>query len=545
MINVRLTLLFSLLAHVGFGQSVFNFQGPGQIRDLLTDTSNHYTINPIQADRLLLDSLSKHQRVKLGGKGLMLKFNPLIYQVQSNTKIPVNHTSNFLIPNVGMQEVFSWGLNLNAGSILEINFQPVRYETENLPFGQYPSYSKEWVWYYYFLNRIDQPLRFSDKPIRQDYLGQSYISLRAGKLTLALSNENKWWGPSSFNPLVLGSNAPGFAHLSLRSNRPIQTKLGTFSFEMIAGLLENSGVAPPDTNRVNIYNGQRLYVPKLNKQRYATGLIYSFQPRGIPGLTLGLTKLAMTYRDETNRTFDLLPISGFFGDRISALERENKKASMGSWFLRYHMPKSLAEVYVEYGRGDQSLHVWNIIQEDAYTRGFTAGLKKSIPFKKRPGHYLQFGTELTNLSLPTREQVREQDPKSWYIDDYVRQGFTHRGYLLGSQLGPGTNSQNLYIQYLHGLNRIGVRFIRTIHNLDYYHYTSYYLTDHFNQYWVSAAAMVYSTWYLKNFSVNLNYGMQRELNYQWDWVRYTDIGFENIGNDKYNFSVNVMLSYHL
>jgi len=152
---------------------------------------------------------------------------------------------------------------------------------------------------------------------------------------------------------------------------------------------------------------------------------------------------------------------------------------------------------------------------------------------------------LTNLSLPTREQVREQDPKSWYIDDYVRQGFTHRGYLLGSQLGPGTNSQNLYIQYLHGLNRIGVRFIRTIHNLDYYHYTSYYLTDHFNQYWVSAAAMVYSTWYLKNFSVNLNYGMQRELNYQWDWVRYTDIGFENIGNDKYNFSVNVILSYHL
>ncbi|MEY3405008.1 MAG: hypothetical protein RL161_438, partial [Bacteroidota bacterium] len=111
MINVRLTLLFSLLAHVGFGQSVFNFQGPGQIRDLLTDTSNHYTINPIQADRLLLDSLSKHQRVKLGGKGLMLKFNPLIYQVQSNTKIPVNPTSNFLIPNVGMQEVFSWGLN--------------------------------------------------------------------------------------------------------------------------------------------------------------------------------------------------------------------------------------------------------------------------------------------------------------------------------------------------------------------------------------------------------------------------------------------------
>jgi len=39
--------------------------------------------------------------------------------------------------------------------------------------------------------------------------------------------------------------------------------------------------------------------------------------------------------------------------------------------------------------------------------------------------------------------------------------------------------------------------------------------------------------------------MQRDLNYQWDWVRYTDVGFENVGNDKYNISLNLMLTYRL
>ena len=107
------------------------------------------------------------------------------------------------------------------------------------------------------------------------------------------------------------------------------------------------------------------------------------------------------------------------------------------------------------------------------------------------------------------------------------------------------NGQILYFQYLHGLNKIGIRFVRSIHNLDFYHYTGYYLTDHFNQYWASLATVLYSTWHFRNFSFNFMYGMQRDLNYQWDWVRYTDVGFKNVGNDKYNISLNMMLTYRL
>ena len=526
-------------------QTVYNFYGPNQLRDVISDSTDAASINPHELKSSIIDSLTKTKRVEFNYKSFRFNFNPVSLQLHTNSVVPTNFTSTYLMPNVGLQKVLSAGLHVAYKNLLEFNFQPVYQSIDNLPFDQYPVYSKEWPWYYYYLNHIDLPSRYSNVPVNKTLLGPSYVKLKYRGWSFSLSNENKWWGPANFNPLVLGSNAPGFLHASVKPIEPLKTSIGRFNLEVIMGVLYKSGFYPPDTNRVNKYTGQRLYQPKIDQDRYLNGLVYTYQPKWMDGLTLGFTKLAMVYKNELKNPFDALQIDGFFGNKLSALEKQGKKAAMGSWFMRYVMPKALAEIYFEYGRGDQSLHVWNILQEKPYSRGFTAGLKKSYQLNRFPGHFIQFGTEITNLSLPTREQVKNQDPQSWYIDDYIRQGFTHKGVVLGSQLGPGGNGQNLYIQYLHGLNKIGIRFVRTIHNLDYYHYTGYYLTDHFNQYWTSLATVLYSTWHFKNFSFNVMYGMQRDLNYQWDWVRYTDVGFNNVGNDKYNISLNMMMNYRL
>jgi hypothetical protein len=527
------------------GQSVYNLYGPNQLRDLPGDSFNASMINPLQINLKLLDSFTKSKRLEFKYKSFAFRFNPINYQIHTNSSIPSNYTANFLMPNVGVQKVMSAGVHIDYKDVVEFNLQPIHHSIDNLPFDQYPPYSNEWPWYYYYLNRIDLPARFSNVPFKRNLLGPSYLKFKYKGWSLSLSNENKWWGPANFNPLVLGSNAPGFLHASLRPINGIKTSIGKFDAEVLMGVLYKSGFYPMDTNRVNRYTGERLYKPKMDDDRLMNGMVYSYQPRWVSGLTLGFTKLSMIYRNDLKNPIDAVPLNGFFGNQMTNLEKQGKKASMGSWFMRYVMPKSLAEIYFEYGRGDQSLHIWNVLQEKPYSRGFTAGLKKAYELNRYPGHFIQFGTELTNLSLPTREQVKNQDPKSWYIHDYIRQGFTHKGVVLGSQLGPGGNGQNLYIQYLHGLNKIGIRFTRTIHNLDYYHYTGYYLSDHFNQYWASLATLIYSTWHFRNFSVNMIYGMQRDLNYQWDWVRYTDVGFENVGNDKYNISLNLMLTYRL
>jgi Capsule assembly protein Wzi len=538
-------IVFILILASANSQSVYNLYGPNQLRDLPGDSMNATVINPHQMDLKLIDSFTKSKRLEFKYKAFSARFNPFSFQINTNSSIPANYTANFMMPNVGVQKVISAGVHIDYKDILEFNFQPIKHSIDNLPFDQYPPYSNEWPWYYYYLNRIDLPARFSNVPFKRNLLGPSYLKFKYKRWALTFSNENKWWGPANFNPLVLGSNAPGFLHASIRPINGIRTSIGKFDAEVLIGMLYKSGFYPIDTNRVNRYTAERLYKPKIDDDRFLNGIVYTYQPKWVSGLTLGFTKLSMVYKNELKNPIDAIPICGFFGNRMTNLERQGKKASMGSWFMRYVMPKSLAEIYFEYGRGDQSLHVWNILQEKPYSRGFTAGLKKAYELNRYPGHFIQFGTELTNLSLPSREQVKNQDPKSWYIDDYIRQGFTHKGVVLGSQLGPGSNGQNLYIQYLHGLNKIGVRFTRTIHNLDYYHYTGYYLSNHFNQYWASLATLIYSTWHFRNFSVNMIYGMQRDLNYQWDWVRYTDVGFENVGNDKYNISLNLMLTYRL
>jgi hypothetical protein len=538
-------IVFILIHASANAQSVYNFYGPNQLRDLPGDSLDAGAINPHQINIKQLDSLTSSKRLTFKYKSFAIRFNPITFQIHTNSSIHTNYTSNFLMPNVGVQKVMSAGVHIDYKGMVEFNLQPIHHSIDNLPFDQYPPYSNEWPWYYYYLNRIDQPARFSNVPFNRNLLGPSYLKFKYKGWSLSLSNENKWWGPANFNPLVLGSNAPGFLHASLRPINGIKTSIGKFDAEVLMGVLYKSGFFPIDTNRVNRYTAERLYKPKIDDDRLMNGLVYTYQPKWVSGLTVGFTKLSMVYKNELKNPIDAIPLNGFFGNQMTNLEKQGRKASMGSWFMRYVMPKSLAEIYFEYGRGDQSLHIWNILQEKPYTRGFTAGLKKAYELNRYPGHYIQFGTELTNLSLPTREQVKNQDPKSWYIHDYIRQGFTHKGVVLGSQLGPGGNGQNLYIQYLHGLNKIGIRFTRTIHNLDYYHYTGYYLSDHFNQYWASLATLIYSTWHLRNFSVNLMYGMQRDLNYQWDWVRYTDVGFENVGNDKYNISLNLMLTYRL
>lgn len=527
------------------GQVVYNYFGPNQLRDINPDSTESYAINPIAIQTDLLDSLTKSKRLKFAYKDFKLSFNPFTYQVHTNSVIPTNHTSTFLMPNVGLQQFISGGVHIACKNLLEGSFQPIYQTIENLPFDQFPVYSKEWIWYYHYLNNIDLPTRFSTTPIKITLLGPSYLRLKFKGMAFSLSNESKWWGPAHFNPLVLGSNAPGFLHASINPLKPINTSIGKFQFETIFGLLYKSGFYPPDTNRVNELTGARLYKPKIDEDRYITGLVYTYQPRWLTNFTVGFTKLSMAYKNEVKSPYDALPLSGFIGQNVSQLEMQGKKASMGSWFMRYIMPKANAEIYFEYGRADQSLHVWNILQNNAYSRGYTAGLKKAYELNKFPGHFIQFGTEITNLSLPTRELVKSPSPKSWYIHDYVRQGFTHKGMLLGSQLGPGSNGQNIYLQYLNKLNKVGIRFYRTIHNLDFYHYQDYYRENHFAQYWTSVGTLLYGTWHLKNFSLQATYGMQRDLNYQWDWIRYRDVGVENIGNDKYNISLNLMLTYRL
>jgi hypothetical protein len=499
-------------------QRYYSYQGPDVLKNTFLFSDRSFLINANQLEQRDVDSLLG---ISLKNSAeLEVKAVPFTIVNQYNSRLPIGINQGSAIPNVGGQQIYSFGINLEYNNKLTIHIAPEHQFAQNLAFPRFPLNSTDWEQYYYYLNHIDIPERFGEQQLNSWNPGQSFIQYKYKNLVAKLSTENKWWGPASFNPLILGSNAPGFLHGSISTKEPIQTPLGKVEGEFIGGLLNNSGYGPPEQNRISTSTNTWLYKPKKESDRYLIGLVYSLQPKWVPGMYVGFAKIRMTYQNE------------FFSEA---------SASMGSWFLRYAMPKEHAEIYFEYGRSDTDLSIANIFQSSPYGRGYTAGLKKGYSLGTSD-QLILLGAEITNLSLPEKEQVDYQ-PKSWYLDDYIRQGFTNKGRVLGAGIGPGSNAQTVYVQWMKKLSFIGIRFNRVIHNLDYYHSTKYYRTDHFNQYWASLNTALYVNWHYKQLSLSGEVSWQRDYNYNWEWTRYTWIGFENIGADEVNYGGKLLIQY--
>ena len=531
-----------------FDGTFYSDQGPAILKSILPFSKNSFCINPIQLSNKIIDSIlqidrnsSSSKLTQFHLKNIKISLAPITFYSINNSTIPIGINQGNLIPNVGNQKLISAGVNISWKNKLSIHIAPEFQTAENKAFGKYPNYSTDWAAYYYYLNNSDIPEQQGESALKKLYPGQSYIKYHLTNFDIALSTENKWWGPATFNPLILGTNAGGFWHGSFATNKPIETKIGSFEGEAIGGLLEQSGFFPPETYRLDVQQDAFLYQPKKRQTRYVTGLVYTYQPIWVPGLYLGLAKLSMLYTDELKNGLDYLPLEGFLGNKITPTETSGRKASMGSWFMRYVMPTENAEIYYEYGRSDESLHIGNILQQNPYGRGFTGGLKKGYEINNKYG-MIQLGFEITTLSLPEANLVYSK-PKSWYLNNYVRQGFTNKGKVLGAGIGPGSNSQTLFVQWMKGLQNFGVRVNRTIHNLDFYHSTHYYNSNHFNQYWATVSTTAYFSTSYKKITLAGEYIWQRDLNYEWEWTRYTNVGFENIGNDIYSTGGRVLIRY--
>ncbi len=515
LLGITLFFIFQLKA-----QRYYSFQGPDVLKNTFLRNDRSFLINANHLDQKEVDSLLGVIPEKPAE--LNISATPISVISNYNSNLPVRINQGSAIPNVGFQQLYNFGVQVNWKNKFTLQIAPEYQFAENLSYPGFPLNSPDWDQYYYYLNHIDIPERFGEQAINTLNLGQSYIQYTYKNWAAKISTENKWWGPASFNPLILGSNAPGFLHGSISTIKPINTPVGEVEAELIGGILNNSGYGPPEQNRISTWEKNWLYKPKKDSNRYLVGLVYSWQPKWVPGMYIGFAKLRMSYQNE------------FFSET---------SASMGSWFMRYTMPKDHAEIYFEYGRSDTDLRIDNIFQSQPYGRGYTAGVKKGYEIGSNK-QLILIGAELTNLSLPERDQVL-YNPKSWYLDDYIRQGFTHRGRVLGAGIGPGSNAQTIYLQWMKNLSLVGLRFNRVIQNLDYYHSTRYYATDHFNQYWATLNAALYSNVHYKKFTFAGELSWQRDYNHQWEWVRYTWVGFENVGADEVNYGARLLIQYRL
>jgi hypothetical protein len=491
-----------------------------------------FTIRPLA----LNNDIEKLYNIKPYKKGIFIL--PMVLNSTFNSHHPVGQNFGAMLPTTSPQVYLSSGIYFK-NKRWELQFQPEIIYSNNHPFEtfKHDNYDPIWWSYYKWLNNIDAPEQFGTKPILKAFPGQSKIQYNFYKdISVGISTQNIWWGPGIKNSLLMSNNAAGFLHLSLQTNKPIITKWGAIEAQMVFGKLDNSGIFPPDTNRV--MNAVRLYTTKPTDWRYFTGYTFSFQPKWVPGLFLGASKSTSIYNNNINGPLDLLPFAGLL---VSNAEKANLKASYGSVFFRYVLKEARAEVYAEYGRNDRGASIVNLITDKNYNRGYVVGFRK-ITNANRHNLRFEVTTEFTNLQATNAQEI--YTARSWYINNNVRQGYTQQGKLLGAGIGPGSKSQSIDVSILKRKTKIGVTLERIDHNNDFY-YNAYYPIRYWKKHWVDMGAMYHAYFELKKqLFVKAQFGITRSLNYKWWEIPLVDPVLPGKGYDPINLHGNLTLVYH-
>ena len=470
-------------------------------------------------------------------KGL-IRLLPITWKQQLNTAFPYGFNDGAMIPAKGYQTYLTAGVYAKFG-YLSIQLQPEYVYARNNNFGGYSvgKSDDELTSYFAFHSFIDAPERFGTNAYNKVFFGQSYIKLTFNPVSIAFSTENLWWGPGMQNSLLLANNAPGFKHLSVKTIRPVATKIGAFEAEVLGGWLGNSNFSPL-LKMVNS-TGNNLFSPFKNESRYLAGLNVNYQPRYLDGLTLGFIRTFMAYSKDVKSFGNHFP---FFIKltRESGDQDQYDRDQRISLYLRWLFQKVKTEVYFEYGLNDNAYNFRDFIGSPDHGRSYLFGINKLISLRNKENEHIQINVEVTQLSQTTDRLIR--DAGSFYQHFGIHQGYTHKGQLLGAGFGPGGNFQTLQANWVKGYKKLGFGIERLEHNMDFY---DMFIKDYkgMSRKWVDFAFALQGQWDYKNLILNTKLQAVQSLNYQWYMKDYQPNTFYVPNNDVFNFHGELGISY--
>lgn len=510
------------------------------------DPSISFTNRPLFSEALNIDNIydpeNRLETIRKTNFDGMYKFHkgkgkfqllPLSLLNQYNSHHPEGINDGSMIPSRGTQMRASAGFYFEYGP-LSIKLKPEFIYAQNKVFDGFPKNHSTYNGIIFPSSQfggIDFPERFGFDAYNKAFLGQSSIRLTFGPVSFGLSNENLWWGPGYRNSLLMTNTAPGFMHLTFNTIKPIKTFLGSFEGQIIAGRLEKSG-----------------YTESLRSDwRYFNAMVFSYQPKWLPGLFLGLIRSFQIYHNDMgSRLNDYIPIFLPLSKKASGSEEEVNSAGQNqlvSVYMRWLFAESHAEIYFEYGREDHSWDVRDFLLEPSHSSAYILGLRKLFELNVQKETYLQLILELINLASgqTTINRRPNKDAANWYTHSQVRHGYTHKGQLLGAGIGPGSNMQTLEISWVKNIKQVGLRLERYVHNKDFWYN---YIKD-FRSNWVDISTTLFANWDYKNFILFGEMKLVKSYNYQWLYEPiYEDVPeFWAPTKKTFNFHAQVGITY--
>jgi hypothetical protein len=354
-------------------------------------------------------------------------------------------TGRGLSASLGIGAAARWG-PLSAAIAPQALYHGNRgFETSGLPRppGSSP-YTHPW-----YPNRIDWPVRFGDEPYWTLDPGPSYLRLDAYGVALGISNENLWWGPALHSPLLMSDNAPGFPHLFLGTTRAMGTPLGAFETQLVWGRLEESG-----------YFNDRAE----DDRRLFAGVVVSYAPRGLEGLQLGAARAFLRSVPPTGLAAGEWLVGPFRGVKENPLGKENPEADnqLLSLFARWAFPAVGFEVYGEWAREDHWEDLKDLALQPDHSQTYLLGFQQVLEVG---GRLVRLHGESAHLRS-SDPQLHGRDNPTIYTHGQLRQGYTHRGQILGAAIGPGSIARHLGIDLLRPNGLIGLFAERISHDED-------------------------------------------------------------------------------
>ena len=425
-----------------------------------------------------------------------LKLLPLSMGSQLGSGTPFPEGGKFLQAK-GYQQWMSVGMYGSFGP-LSIQFQPEFIFAKNNSYDN--GISKE--------RDIEYVEIFGEGAYSKLLPGQSSIRLNYGAFSIGASTENIWWGPGQYNSLLFSNNAFGFQHLTLNTQKPAKTFVGSFEGQLIIGRLEN--FAP-------------LVRDGTEDWRYVNGITFSYQPKWISGLFFGVSRVFQQYSSFNNQTWAYyLPIFEPFqktklidsdSPDFNSTEYDDRLQSQQlTGFARLVIPKAKAEVYFELGRRDHAVNWREYILNPEHARAYLVGFKKLISLPNET--FFQVNGEMLQQqeSINILIRYRERGGSSW-ASHGIRQGFTNQGQLLGPGVGPSSNLQTLETSWVKGVKKLGVRWERLNRHQDVY--TRVFNDPSENGRWVDYSARLLADWQFDNLLVSTTTNFVYTLNNQW------------------------------
>ncbi len=479
---------------------------------------------------------------------IKFKLLPVNYNLEFNNRYPIKVNNGSMIPNRGYQHIFSPGIYFKAGP-LHVQLKPEYHFSENKKFEGFWKNHRESLWLrrYALWNLIDLPERFGENQHNEILFGQSSVKLKFKNYSLGISNENIWWGPSRFNSIMMSNNARGFKHITFNSESPLRTFIGNFEFQLISGKLENSGFLPSGSDVT--YGGYPIFKEKINQigetddWRYLQAINLSYSPKWIDGLSFGFIRwvqyysaLIDDYRWMSGKTGYFPIFKNLFRKNDKNNSREMQTDQAAGIYFRFYEKKSKLEIYSEFHYNDSKVNLRDLFVDSRHSRAFSLGIQKGSI------NNFIFSWEWTKLEQTAGRLIR--DAGSWYAHNYVYDGFTNNGEVIGASIGPGSNLQTFEIKKYSKKNTNKYLFgFQILDNDNDYYYKAFDSSNDFRRYWKDFNFYTEFEKSFKNFNLNIKCIYTKSLNYQWGLIDDNSPSYYQPGIDLDNFNITLNLIY--